>query len=145
MRCVCRRFYHSEHLRVKLESKRDVALHFYGKDWRGKLAQHRSTLSTIAEQHGVVEDALMQELSSSITASLVASDAKDEERCIVTVSGEHREVYAEAIPALGEVRGFLREGVRELLPSTITMNRVLYNASKPVYSVVQGRDVGELL
>ena len=134
----------SESIRRSLEAKRDVMIHFYGENWRGKFVHHPETLDQTVIKHSVEDDQHVMDASASITAALIGSDSKDVERCIITMHGGNREVYAEAIPEVGEVRGFVRAGVRENLPSVIMMNRILYKHSEPVYSAVEGREMTEL-
>ena len=130
----------------KLEGVRDVTIHSWGSGWRLKAAFIRRSLEDAMRRHHV-DEMHRAELSEVMTGSLIGMDAKDEERCSITVMGDARQTFAEAIPLLGEVRSYSRpiEDAPNHMPSTTSMTRILLGAREPATTTVAGRSVSSLL
>jgi hypothetical protein len=130
---------------LALEARRDVVLHAYTRDWRLKAAFVSRTVAMAAQRHGLTEATEVQGLGRAMTAALVAADTKDEERVVVSVAGQGHETYAEALPAVGEVRGYARASPeREGQPRLARLSRVVYGAKEASSSTVEG-EVEQLL
>lgn len=128
---------------LALEERRDVVVSVFGAAWRGKCAAAERTVREAGRRHGVAE-ARLPLLSQAVCAALLACDAKGEERVAVTLRRGARVAFAEALPALGEVRAYLREeegegeeGAKEE-EETAHLAFVAYGARAPSVSVVRG-------
>lgn len=134
---------------LALEGRRDVVIHAYTREWRLKAAFVGRTVAEAARRHGLEgqEDAAARrELGEAMAAALVAVDCKEEERVIVHLAGEGRETYAEALPAVGEVRGYVRAAPeRAEQAGRARLSRVQYGAAEAASSTVEGRAARGLL
>ncbi len=130
---------------VALEGKRDVVIHAFSHRWRMKAAFVGRTVRRAAEAHGIEGRQRLRELGEAVTASLVAADCKGEERVVVNMLGEGKEVYSEALPAVGEVRAYYLEGAEHEGPGLTRMSRITYGAAEASSSTVAGRGARELL
>ena len=144
--CFARRFFGggpSESAALALEARRDVVVHAWSDRWRLKAAFLSRTVASAALRHDLSEERDLRELSEAMTAAMIGWDCKGEERVTVALLGEGREVLAEALPAVGEVRGFVRVGAegRGLARGA----RVAYGASEAASSTVEGREASRLM
>lgn len=144
-------------MKRRLDRLRDAVVRTHTPSWRLAVAHYPRTLEEALRRHSV-PDASALTLSAAIGASLLTMDggwswcvsfahpftpgaAKGDERCVVTMveRDPDREVYAEAMPRVGEVRAFVKDvALPPDTPPLTTVARVLYAAAKPVLSVVEG-------
>ena len=124
-------------LRRQLESIRDHTVHAWGHGWRLKAVWAQQTVAETLRRHQL-DESESEGLSEAILASLVGTDSKGEERAVVIGP----RVYAEAIPALGEVRAFV--GHQTGHEGQIRLGRIQEGAREPAWSIVAG-GVPELL
>jgi redox-regulated HSP33 family molecular chaperone len=124
-----------------LDGLRDSVVHVYTPLFRLSVAHYPSTLATACSRHGIDVVGDVSDLSAAIGGALLSMDVKGEERCTMTMLNkrENKEIYAEAIPAVGEVRAYVKELGEQVPYEVTTLQRVMYDQAKPVVSVVAGR------
>jgi hypothetical protein len=130
---------------IALEKKRDVVIHAFSTDWRLKCAFVQRTIASAIEKHGIEDPVMRREMNDLVAASLVVADCKGEERVTLHCLGDGRESYAEAVPAVGEVRAYARLNAEQSGASVLRLSRVSYGSTEASSSTVAGRAVQPLL